>query len=170
VDVPATAWARAEEIATRLAAIAQEVGALPGTMDTNRAEPSESSPAAFARTLLRERRMREAEFPREMLGEPVWDMLLDLFAAHEEGKRVSISSACIASGVPATTALRYIAAMEGAGLLAREASSTDKRTTHLELSCATRLKMTGLLLRMARARGLPTEELEAPDQDEPLKG
>jgi hypothetical protein len=37
-------------------------------------------------------------------------MLLELFAAHESGRCVSISSLCYASGVPPTTALRQSSA------------------------------------------------------------
>jgi DNA-binding MarR family transcriptional regulator len=110
--------------------------------------------------------MREAEFPSELLGEPVWDILLDLFAAQEEGKRVSISSACIASGAPSTTALRHIKAMERSGLLRREACPTDKRSRYLHLSCAARLKMAALLSRMARAPGLNDGEYVEPGQGE----
>src|SRR3546814_1843272 len=41
--------------------------------------------------------------------DPAWDMLLDLYLAAERNTRpVSISSLCIASAVPATTALRWI--------------------------------------------------------------
>jgi DNA-binding MarR family transcriptional regulator len=161
---PASTRTRAEELATRLAALAEEVGTLPMVEATDEKEPRSASAAAFARTLLRERRMREAEFPPELLGEPVWDILLDLFAAQEEGKCVSISSACIASGAPPTTGLRYIAAMERLKLLTREACPTDKRTTYLKLSCTARLKMAALLARMRIARGLPPVEPAEPDQ------
>ena len=156
-DASAPVRGRPEEIAIRLAAIAEKNGALPVDPNTEKERPSQSA-GAFARTLLRERRMREAEFPCELLGEPVWDILLDLFAAQEEGKRVSISSACIASGAPPTTALRYINAMELSGLLRREASPTDKRSRYLHLSSSAWVKMAALLARMARARGLPDEE------------
>lgn len=159
-----SARVRADELATRLVALAEEVGALPVAEENNEKERRSASAAVFARTLLRERRLREAEFPRELLGEPVWDILLDLFAAHEEGNSVSISSACIASGAPPTTALRYIAAMERSKLLTREACSTDKRTSYLRLSCVARLRMGALLSRMRVARGLLDAEPAGPDQ------
>lgn len=113
----------AEDIANRLAAIADEISALPLAILTDQDRAGSRHLGAFARILLRERDLRAAELPGGMLGEPVWEMLLDLFAAQEEGKFVTISSACIASGVPATTALRHINAMENAGLLIRVASS-----------------------------------------------
>ena len=42
-------------------------------------------------------------------------MLLDLTAARAEHTRVSVTSLCIASGVPPTTALRWIGQMSDAG-------------------------------------------------------
>jgi DNA-binding MarR family transcriptional regulator len=144
--------ARAGDIASQLAPLAEQVGAQPAVGDLEHRDPRPNAPGAFARTLLRERRMREADFPRELVGEPVWDILLDLLAAHEEGKCISITSACIASGVPSTTALRYITAMEQAGLVTRAACLTDRRTSYLKLTPSAHLKMTALLSRMAQAR------------------
>ncbi|MEZ5655102.1 MAG: hypothetical protein R3E04_04340 [Sphingobium sp.] len=68
-------------------------------------------PLTVAKLALRIRRRRDAIFSDELgassiFGEAAWDMLLDLFVSRSENKRVSVSSLCIASGVPATTALR----------------------------------------------------------------
>lgn len=41
-------------------------------------------------------------------GEPTWDMILDLYIADREGRRVDVSSLCLASGVAHTTANRYV--------------------------------------------------------------
>jgi DNA-binding MarR family transcriptional regulator len=61
-------------------------------------------------------------------------MLLDLTAARAEHKRVSVTSLCIASGVPATTALRWIALMVEQGLFVRVGDQTDRRRAFIELS------------------------------------
>ena len=61
-------------------------------------------------------------------------MLLDLTAARGEGKRVSVTSLCIASGVPATTALRWIGQMTHLGLLQRVEDSTDRRRAFIDLT------------------------------------
>jgi len=68
----------------------------------------------------------------EMLGMPVfrdpaWDMLLDLLVASEEGRRVSVTSLCHASGVPTTTALRHVDRLDELGLIDRIADPSDKR-------------------------------------------
>lgn len=96
--------------------------------------------------------MREEALPAQLLGEPAWDLLLDLFAAAEEGKRVSVTSACIASGVPTTTALRYVSTMENLGLLEREECHFDRRTKFLALTAGTQRAMSELLTRILAAR------------------
>ena len=61
-------------------------------------------------------------------------MLLDLTAARVERSRVSVTSLCIASGVPPTTALRWISQMMAAGLLERIEDETDRRRAFIGLS------------------------------------
>jgi len=61
-------------------------------------------------------------------------MLLDLTAARAEHKRVSVTSLCIASGVPPTTALRWIAQLTEAELLCRAEDATDRRRAFIALS------------------------------------
>ena len=61
-------------------------------------------------------------------------MLLDLTAARVEHTRVSVTSLCIASGVPPTTALRWIGQLTEAGLLQRVEDETDRRRVFISLS------------------------------------
>lgn len=61
-------------------------------------------------------------------------MLLDLTAARAEHLRVSVTSLCIASGVPATTALRWIGQMVEAGLFERVEDKTDRRRAFIALT------------------------------------
>jgi len=75
-----------------------------------------------ARRTYRNRRSRNALFADEALfGEPAWDLLLDLFIAAKERKRVPVTSACIGAAVPTTTALRWLAVLEERGLVLRVA-------------------------------------------------
>jgi hypothetical protein len=69
----------------------------------------------------------------DLFGEPAWDMLVDLFIAAEEGKQISVSSLCIASAVPHTTALRWIAILEARNLILRRADAVDARRSYLSL-------------------------------------
>lgn len=86
------------------------------------------------RHIVAKRRARSRHFPPEIFGEPAWDMLLDLFIAAHEGKPVSVSSACIASGAPATTALRWLVRLETLGLVTRSGDFKDRRRIHVAIT------------------------------------
>lgn len=90
----------------------------------------------LVRRIIHQRQLRARFFPGDMFADPAWDMLLDLTAATAEGTRVSVTSLCIASGVPPTTALRWIAQMTEAGLVQRLEDHTDKRRAFIALSDA----------------------------------
>lgn len=86
------------------------------------------------RTIIAQRKARAKFFPEDLFADPAWDILLDLTAARSEGKRVSVTSLCIASGVPATTALRWISQMTEAGLLQRIEDQQDRRRAFIALT------------------------------------
>lgn len=77
---------------------------------------------------------RQGYFPDGLFSDPAWDMLLDLTHARLSGKRVSVSSLCIASRVPATTALRRIGDLVGEGLATRVRDEADGRRVFVELT------------------------------------
>lgn len=88
----------------------------------------------LVRQIIRQRQTRAQFFDGELFADPAWDMLLDLTAARAEHKRVSVTSLCIASGVPPTTALRWIAQMVDDGVLDRVQDDTDRRRAFIALS------------------------------------
>lgn len=90
--------------------------------------------AKLVRALIRQRQRRAHYFDSGLFADPAWDMLLDLTAARKEGKQVSVSSLCIASGVPPTTALRWIGLMIDAGLFMRVCDDNDRRRAFIELT------------------------------------
>jgi hypothetical protein len=90
--------------------------------------------ASEIRAVIRARRLRSQYFASDLFADPAWDMLLDLFAASLERRRVSVSSLCIAAAVPPTTALRWIGTMHDAGLFGREADPGDRRRAYIVLS------------------------------------
>ena len=93
-----------------------------------------SRESEFARILIAERRLRDGVLGAELFGEPVWDMLLDLFIAHEEQERVSVSSLCVAAAVPATTALRWVKTLVAKEMAIRRPDPSDGRRIWIELS------------------------------------
>ena len=96
---------------------------------------------ANIRTIIKLRRMRDRFFDPALFADPGWDILLDLYAAQQEEKPVSVSSLCIAAAVPPTTALRWITNMTEAGLLVRVQDRDDARRVFIELSAETRKQM-----------------------------
>lgn len=90
--------------------------------------------APLAAQAYREREMRTRFFPEDLFGEACWNMLLDLMVQMHKGRQVSVTSACIASRVPATTALRWITVMIDNGLLIRTGDPVDRRRAFVELT------------------------------------
>lgn len=88
----------------------------------------------LVRRIIRQRQLRASFFDGDLFADPVWEMLLDLTAARVEHTRVSVTSLCIASGVPPTTALRWIAQMKDIGLIERLEDETDRRRAFITLS------------------------------------
>jgi DNA-binding MarR family transcriptional regulator len=86
------------------------------------------------RRIIRHRQLRARFFDDDLFADPAWDILLDLAAARAEHKRVSVTSVCIASCVPPTTALRWIAQLTEAGLLQRIEDDTDRRRAFIALT------------------------------------
>lgn len=90
--------------------------------------------ARVVRRILRQRQQRARFFDSELFADPAWDMLLDLAAAKAERKQVSVTSLCIAAGVPPTTALRWIGQMQHAGLFERVEDRSDRRRAFIGLT------------------------------------
>lgn len=88
-----------------------------------------------ARQLYSMRRRRDAAFEgHDLLGEPGWDILLDLFIGELEGARIQVSSVCLDAGVPSTTILRWLSRLEGDGLIYRAADNIDGRRRFVRLT------------------------------------
>jgi hypothetical protein len=88
----------------------------------------------LVRRIIRQRQLRARFFDGDLFADPAWDMLLDLTAARAEHARVSVTSLCIASGVPPTTALRWIGQMTTEGLLERVEDESDRRRAFITLT------------------------------------
>lgn len=148
-------------LAQQVDAIASKIDGLTDPRPAAVAEPSEFVPAAetmpvgddqpvaetqpyairrplpdprLVRKIIANRRARARFFDEELFADPAWDMLLDLTVAHAEHRRVSVTSLCIASGVPPTTALRWVRQLVDCGVFERIADSTDKRRAFIALS------------------------------------
>jgi hypothetical protein len=65
---------------------------------------------------------------------PALNILLDLYISQQDGHAVNVSNACVASGAPATTALRYIARLSQIGLVQKTEDTRDHRVCYLALT------------------------------------
>ena len=90
--------------------------------------------SALLHEMLVARRGRTRFFPDGLFSDPAWDILLDLLKSRLSQRRVSVSSVCVASNAPPTTALRWIKLLENEGLVTRRADPFDGRRFYIELT------------------------------------
>lgn len=88
----------------------------------------------FIRRIQKARSARATFLKRDLFADPAWVMLLELYACELGHKRVDVSSLCVASNVPATTALRWIRQLEQDSLARRENDPSDCRRQWVKLT------------------------------------
>jgi hypothetical protein len=120
-----------ERIASMLSALSEENEAA-----AEAAKGKVRVDAGLVRGIIRSRRLRDQFFRSDLFADPAWDMMLDLFAARLEQRKVAVSSLCIAAAVPPTTALRWIKSLCDQGLFVRKADPEDGRRVFIELGDA----------------------------------
>jgi CheY-like chemotaxis protein len=82
------------------------------------------------------RRLRSKYFSSDLFADPCWEMLLDLYDASLGQAEVTVTSLGAASGVPLTTALRRMEALQSHNLIIRIEDRDDKRRTIMKLTDA----------------------------------
>ena len=90
--------------------------------------------ASDVQRVLNLRKSRNQIFCKALFGEPAWDMLLQLYAAQLEGRTECVTDLCDASGVPQSTALRWISCLEDRKLLRRDHDPRDNRRILVSLT------------------------------------
>jgi len=116
----------------RSLASAIEQGDAVGSPD--KGDGRQRSLAVVARAALSARQKIGHYFEASLFADPARDILLDLFAAGEEGRRISVTSCCVAAGVPSTTALRWIDLLNQKGIVIATPDEKDGRRILLSLS------------------------------------
>lgn len=79
-------------------------------------------------------RERTLYVPSELVVDPAWGMLLELFHAEIQGRRVSVMRLCKVSGVSSGTAVRWLKALENRELVVRRAHAENPDSESVELS------------------------------------
>lgn len=105
-----------------------------------------ATPLQAAEDIYNWRRQREKWFDGDLFQDPAWDLLLDLFIAHERNRRVYLSSACVAACSPNTTAMRWLGTLETKKLVRRTCDPNDRRRIYVELTPPAYARLTGYLL------------------------
>jgi hypothetical protein len=101
-------------VAQSLAQLAVGGPASPQGANSN-ADELEIAEESVAR-VIRARSERARYVPTELFGDPVWDIMLHLLHAEIAHRRASVSSACLASGLPESVGLRWLNTMVQHGL------------------------------------------------------
>lgn len=125
-----------EEAARQLA---EEIARLRGAnalLKGGSAAAGEASLYAAAEQAYHDRRRREAIIPATLLGEPAWDLLLDLVRSRADERPLRITAACLGACAPPTTAVRYLRGLERAGLVFTSLESSDRRARCVSLTPA----------------------------------
>ena len=80
------------------------------------------------------RRIRRSHFGAAEMSGPTWDMMLDLMLAGSHGRVLSASDLATGAGVPLSSGLRMISALERLGLVHRSIDERDRRRTIVRLT------------------------------------
>jgi len=130
-----------QEVDARLSEIKQLFTQLAGEPAVNATLEDTNRPRLgrvdLARLMLWCRELLEREVATDLFADPAFNILLTLYVSRAEGRDVSTSGACTASGVPTTTALRWINALARRGMVHKRSLPSDRRFTYLELSSET---------------------------------
>ena len=113
---------------------------------------------ARARQARRLRATMSAFLPQDLLVDPAWDMMIDLFIAAGTGERLCVKDLILLSGESPASAMRRIDRLQQAALLARHADPKDHRRVHVTLTDTGQTAMAAMLEHLFD-RG---EEAEAP--------
>lgn len=86
------------------------------------------------RAAMAARELRGHYIDPDFFADPAWDLLLELYLAHLEQRRLSVSALFKAGGQPATTNLRWLAKLEQDALAERVNDKLDARRIWVSLS------------------------------------
>lgn len=73
--------------------------------------------ASLTAAMLEFRRFRFNVLPAELFSEPAWDLLLELYVADAEGRRLTASQVCERSKIPPVVMSRWLQHLSQAGFV-----------------------------------------------------
>jgi DNA-binding MarR family transcriptional regulator len=99
----------------------------------------------FARRLLEARALSARFFPKDVFRDSMWDMMLELFIAGEEPRRICVKQLMAVSGESPTGTVRRIDRLEEVRLIRRRPDPEDNRRVLVELTESGRKAMNSML-------------------------
>lgn len=90
----------------------------------------------LAEWMLASHKTLQGQLGPDLFADPALQILLDLYVSRAHDRAVPTSAACMAAGVPTTTALRWINILARRDMVVKRPHPTDRRFTYLELSPA----------------------------------
>ncbi len=104
------------------------------------------------RRLIAERKLVGAKLGFDLCPAPTWDILLDLYLAHQEDRATYLWSLCMAAHIPTSSAHRKIAELTKKGLLTRSADGDDGRRVSVGLTEECRARLDALIDKIGSRR------------------
>lgn len=114
----------AATISSQLIKAADAIDLVEATTDVVVGNPSIASKV---KTIIAARRERTKFFPEDMFSEPFWDLLLALMSARLNGTVETSTSLAYGTGIPLSTCLRHLVAMEQRGFVTSWDDPNDRR-------------------------------------------
>lgn len=99
--------------------------------------------------------LRANFFPQLQFAEPLWDIMVEIYANALAGRQMSVSDACLGMGLSTSTALRCLKYHEGLGLIARSDDPRDARRSFVELSEGAEAALTAYFEQITSRRLVP---------------
>lgn len=122
-----------DEVASDLEAISQRVAALKFAKPNATGDPL--IPFSVAKSISLGRTKINQILDRfGLVDGPALNILLDIYMNQQLEKKVFVTDACLASGCPSTTGLRWIGVLVAAGLVSRAPDPADHRKYVLSLT------------------------------------
>lgn len=106
---------------------------------------------AMLKAIIKARRNRHKFFEGDLFSDPSWDILLELTAAHLNGRQESVTSLAIAASVPASTAIRKIRELADRNLIHRWTDPNDARRIFVALTEDAAKRMMAMLASASKA-------------------
>lgn len=123
-----------EDIEASLQDIADHVRNLNKIFTTRNPKREDLNTVYVAKKFLSINNNYKESFVKTIKSEVSWNMVLELYICAHENRRIDITSLCLASGFPSTTALRWLHDLVAAGVIVSHPDPVDRRRTFVSLS------------------------------------